>query len=118
MYPYITRPLRASTANKLLVWSETNTSLGKVVCVRTVIGEREKKGACAALFVVPFPNGADPVALGDLLPLGHGLARCARVVSAHVAALRTGDELLRGREVGKACVVYRLPEAQGVVRDL
>jgi hypothetical protein len=79
----------------------------------------DRKGRLVvALFVVPFRDGTDPVALGDLLPLGHGLARCARVVSAHVTALRTGDELLRRREVAEARVMYGLPQAQGVVRDL
>jgi len=99
-----------STADKLLVWSETNTSLDG--WTRASDSNRRKRGeswARAALFVVPFRDGTDPVALGDLLPLGHGLARRARVVSAHVAALRTGDELLRRREVAEARVVYRLP---------
>jgi hypothetical protein len=70
------------------------------------------------LLVVPLRDGTDPVALGDLLPLGHGLARCTRVISAHVAALRTSDELLGRREVTEARVMYGLPQAQGIIRDL
>ena len=47
------------------------------------------------LLVVPFCDRTDPVALGNLLPLGYGLARSPRIVSAHVAALRPRNELLR-----------------------
>lgn len=47
------------------------------------------------LLGVSFCDGTDPVALGNLLPLGYGLARSARIVSPHVAALRPSDELLR-----------------------
>jgi hypothetical protein len=76
------------------------------------------KGANVVLLVVPFRDGTDPVALGDLAPLGHGLARCTRVISAHVAALRASDELLRRGEVTEARVMYGLPQAQGIIRDL
>lgn len=78
-----------------------------------------RKGeSCAALFVESFLDSSDPVALGDLLPLGHGLPSGTRVVSAHIAALRTREELLWRREEGKTRVVHGLPQTQRVIRNL
>ena len=59
-----------------------------------------------------FLNAPDPAVAArgdDLLPLSHGLPRHARVIATDDAALRTGEEVLRGRgDVGEARVMHGL----------
>ena len=113
----MTRPLRMSTANKLVVWSETNTSLER---------SRIKKGqmivVSRVLFVEPFLDSPDPAIAtrgDDLLPLSHRLPRYACVIAADIAALRTCEELLGCcRDVGEARIVHGLSQAQRVIRNL
>jgi hypothetical protein len=70
------------------------------------------------LFVISFFDTSDSIALGNLRPLGHGLPRRARVIPAHIAALRTREDQLWCREECKTRVMHGPSQAQRVVRDL
>jgi hypothetical protein len=100
-----------SIANRLLVWSETNTSLGGGHTLK----ERDDEVASYVLLMQPFlhiPNPTVPALRDNLFPLSHGLARHTRVIAANIAALGACEELLGCRGyVGETCIVHGLSQA-------
>ena len=122
-------------AKRLLVWSETNTSLDRSRWTATASEEGQRiersDDESAAWYYVASARTAhgnlldslDSVFIArgdDLLPLGHWLPRGRYVIAADVAALRACEELLgcRSREISEVRIVHGLSQAQGIIRNL